>query len=64
LPALERELRDGNRSGPPVIIFCIAYGQDADYNTLKRIAEATGGQARAGDLETIRQLYKILSSYF
>ncbi len=48
----------------PVVVFCIAYGQDADHETLRRIAEATGGQLREGDLETIRQLYKILSTYF
>jgi len=48
----------------PVVVFCIAYGQDADYETLQRIAEATGGQLREGNLETIRQLYKILSTYF
>ena len=48
----------------PVLVFCIAYGKDADRNTLRDIAEATGGQLREGDLETIRELYKILSSYF
>jgi Ca-activated chloride channel family protein len=48
----------------PVVVFCIAYGQDADRVTLQRIAEATGGQLREGDLETIRELYKILSTYF
>jgi Ca-activated chloride channel family protein len=48
----------------PVVVFCIGYGKDADRNTLQRIAEATGGQLREGDLETIRELYKILSTYF
>jgi Ca-activated chloride channel family protein len=48
----------------PVVVFCIAYGKDADRATLQRIAEATGGQLREGDLETIRELYKILSTYF
>jgi hypothetical protein len=32
--------------------------------TLERIAQASGGQVRAGDVETIRGLYKILSTYF
>jgi len=31
---------------------------------LRQIAEPTGGQVRSGDLETIRDLYKILSTYF
>ena len=48
----------------PVVVFCIGYGEDADWNTLQRIAEATGGQLREGDLATIRELYKILSTYF
>jgi Ca-activated chloride channel family protein len=47
-----------------VVVFCIAYGTDADISTLKRIAEPTGGQVHSGDLETIRELYKILSTYF
>jgi Ca-activated chloride channel family protein len=48
----------------PVVIFCIAYGSDADMETLQAIAEATGGQVRMGDLETIQDLYKVLSTYF
>ena len=48
----------------PVIVFCIAYGDDADLDMLQSIAEPTGGQVLQGDPETIRQLYKILSSYF
>jgi Ca-activated chloride channel family protein len=48
----------------PVVVFAIAYGQDADMGTLEMIAEPTGGQVRRGDPETIRDLYKILSTYF
>jgi Ca-activated chloride channel family protein len=48
----------------PVVIFCIAYGSDADMQTLRAIAEPTGGQVREGNLETIRDLYKVLSTYF
>ncbi len=48
----------------PVVIFCIAYGSDADMGTLQAIATASGGQVRTGDPETIRNLYKILSTYF
>jgi hypothetical protein len=59
---LVRELRrDAN---VPIVAFCIAYGADADLRTLQAIAEPTGGQVRQGDLETIRDLYKILSTYF
>jgi Ca-activated chloride channel family protein len=47
-----------------IVVFCIAYGSDADMGTLQIIAEPSGGQVYRGDLETIRDLYKILSTYF
>jgi Ca-activated chloride channel family protein len=47
-----------------LVVFAIAYGDDADMGTLRAISEPTGGQVREGDLETIRDLYKILSTYF
>jgi Ca-activated chloride channel family protein len=58
LRRIERE------SSVPVIVFCVAYGEDADLEMLQAIAEPTSGQVLQGDPETIRQLYKILSSYF
>lgn len=64
LNQLVQKIENGNRSGVPVVIFCIAYGADADLLTLERIAQASGGQMRVGDVETIRGLYKILSTYF
>jgi len=64
LRELTRKMREGNERGVPIVVFCIAYGDDADYDTLQALAEATGGQVRRGDLESIRQLYKILSTYF
>jgi Ca-activated chloride channel family protein len=64
LGQLVRQIQAGNREGARVVIFCIAYGSDADMDTLQQIAEASGGQVRIGDVETIRGLYKILSTYF
>jgi Ca-activated chloride channel family protein len=64
LGQLVRHIQDSNRTGVPVVIFCIAYGSDADLWTLEQIAQASGGQVRIGDVETIRGLYKILSTYF
>ncbi len=61
--SLAAEIRQGNET-LPIFIFCIAYGRDADYNVLDTLAEASGGQVREGNTETIRELYKILSSYF
>jgi Ca-activated chloride channel homolog len=57
------EIKAGNQNFP-VVVFLIAYGSDADYNVLQSIADASGGQVREGNEETIRDLYKILSSYF
>lgn len=64
LGELETEIRRGNAQGVPIVIFCIAYGEDADMETLQRIAEASGGMVRTGDLETIRKLYKMMATYF
>jgi Ca-activated chloride channel family protein len=64
LSRLADYMRRGNETGVPVVVFAIAYGQDADYGTLRVLAEATDGQVYEGTLETIRQLYKILSTYF
>ena len=64
LDRLTKYLRDTNQSGVPVIVFSIGYGKDADWKTLKAMSDATGGQAREGTVETIKQLYKILSTYF
>lgn len=63
LRQLVSEIQANNRN-LPVVIFCIAYGEDADYAVLQAIADASGGQVREGNEETIRELYKILSSYF
>ena len=64
LNTLVREIQRGNQTGVPVVIFCIAYGSDADYDTLRAVADASGGQVREGTEQTIRELYKLLSSYF
>jgi len=61
---LERELQEGSQEGVSVVIFCVAFGRDADYDTLNRLADVTGGQVREGDVTSIQELYKILSTYF
>jgi Ca-activated chloride channel family protein len=63
LQQLTDEVRAGNQK-VPVIIFSVAYGSDADIKFLETLSNASGGQVRAGTPETIRELYKILSSYF
>lgn len=64
LRQLVTRIGDGNRRGVQVYIFCIAYGSDADMSVLAAIAEASGGQVRQGDLTSIEELYKIISTYF
>jgi Ca-activated chloride channel family protein len=63
LQQLTAEIQAGNQK-LPIIIFAVAYGSDADYRLLETLAQASGGQVRAGTPETIKELYKILSSYF
>ena len=63
LAQLVRDLQAG-KDKLPVVVFCIGYGNDADLPKLEQISAATGGQTRRGSLETIRELYKILSTYF
>ena len=63
LRQLAQEIQEGNQQ-LPVIIFSIAYGDDADYEMLQALAESSGGQVKQGTTETIRELYKILSTYF
>jgi Ca-activated chloride channel family protein len=63
--SLRRLVSDLEQNYPvQVVVFCIAYGDDADMETLRRIAEPTDGQVREGDPETIQDLYKVLSTYF
>lgn len=64
LDDLVAAIEKGNETGVPVVIFCVAYGNDADYGTLGALAEASNGQVRLGDVITIRDLYKVLSTYF
>ena len=64
LNQLVAKLQQGNERGVPVVVFGIAYGEDADMGPLQAMADATGGQTYVGTIETIRNLYKILSTYF
>jgi len=61
---LVADIKNTNKNKVPVVIFCVAYGEDADYDVLEALAEASGGQVRQGDLTTIQDLYKTLSTYF
>ena len=62
--SLADKLRDTSSSGLSVVVFCIAYGRDADLEVLETVSRASAGLTKRGDLETIKTLYKTLSTYF
>lgn len=53
----------GSDAGQGVKIFTIAYGNDADVNTLKQIASASGGQEYPGNPQNIKQVYQDISTF-
>lgn len=61
---LVARLKAAYASEARVVVFCIAYGRSADMDTLQAISGAAGGFTSTGEPETIRELYKTLSSYF
>jgi Ca-activated chloride channel family protein len=48
----------------PVVVFSIAFGEDADTAIMQRLATATKGQFRQANTFNIEELYKIISTYF
>jgi Ca-activated chloride channel family protein len=67
LNATLSSLRSGTegQSSAPVRLFTIAYGQDADKATLKRLAEATNAAAYdASDPATINKVFTAVVSNF
>jgi Ca-activated chloride channel family protein len=53
-----------SEQGPSVVLFTIAFGDDADEALLRSMAELGGGQFRRADETEIEELYKIISTYF
>ena len=64
LKDLTSKMRRENQSGVSVVVFCVAYGDDAEIDTLEQLSSVTGGQTRRGSTVTIQELYKLLSTYF
>lgn len=48
----------------PLLIFPVAYGDDADISSLNTIARASSTKVISGDESGIQQLFELLSSYF
>ena len=53
-----------NRGGNRVVLFTIAFGDDADEWLLSEMADAGNGQFRRADETDIEELYRIVSTYF
>jgi Ca-activated chloride channel family protein len=47
-----------------VVVFAIAFGNDADDDLLREIADIGSGQFRRADETDIEELYKVISTYF
>ncbi|MBE3558341.1 MAG: extracellular solute-binding protein [Ktedonobacteraceae bacterium] len=60
---IEKVKAKGRNAGESIKIFTIAYGNDADVNVLKQIAEATGGQEYAGTPQDIQEIYFDISEF-
>ena len=53
-----------DEEGTSIKVFTIAYGSDANFAVLQRIAEATGGKAFQGNPATIKQVYTEIATFF
>ncbi|MDQ3249934.1 MAG: VWA domain-containing protein, partial [Chloroflexota bacterium] len=60
------DLRDllRSQSATRLVIFTIAFGEDADQPLLRDIAEIGGGQFRQADETDVQELYRVISTYF
>jgi Ca-activated chloride channel homolog len=50
--------------GNAIKLFTIAFGSDADQDTLKQLADATGGMEYQSDPATIQQIYEQIATFF
>ncbi|MFN2292517.1 MAG: extracellular solute-binding protein [Anaerolineae bacterium] len=64
LDQLLREIGSSGESGTAPKIFTIAFGNDADREVLRRIAETTGGRQYDSDPRTINEVYAEIATFF
>jgi Ca-activated chloride channel homolog len=50
--------------GNAIKLFTIAFGSDADQDTLTQLADATGGMEYKSDPSTIQQIYEQIATFF
>ena len=54
----------GEEAGSSIKLFTIAFGDDADKDILKQIAESTGGKQYDSNPETINKVYGEIATFF
>jgi Ca-activated chloride channel family protein len=59
-----RTIQATRESLNPVIVVPVAYGADADVNTLSSLARASNTRVQSGDPQNILNVLEIISSYF
>ena len=59
-----REINLARNGRTPVLVIPIAYGKDADVNSLSAMARASDTKVQSGDPQGIRKLLEIIGSYF
>jgi Ca-activated chloride channel family protein len=64
LDQLLAHIGGSSESGTAPKIFTIAFGDNADRDVLRRIAEITGGRQYDGDPQTIYEVYAIIATFF
>jgi Ca-activated chloride channel homolog len=62
--SLEQVVKAVQSSDPAVLVFAVAYGDDADPRVLSQIADAVGGQAYTSYPATVRRLYELIAQFF
>jgi Ca-activated chloride channel family protein len=56
--------RTAEEGGNAIKLFTIAFGDDADEDVLKQIAEATGGREYKSDPTSINRIYADIATFF
>jgi len=56
--------KSGGEGGNAIKLFTIAFGDDADKDVLKQLAEPTGGQQYNSDPASIMQVYDQIATFF
>jgi len=64
LDQLLAHIGSSSESGTAPKIFTIAFGNDANRDVLRRIAEITGGRQYDGDPQTIYEVYAVIATFF